>query len=242
MFITICMTGLDQDMMQKNLTCKSLGEAQKNMATFSFILIFANILFLSLGALLYIYADANAIAIPEKTDQLYPIIAIEHLSPVIGIFFILGLVAAAYSSADSALTSLTTSFCVDFLGMEKDEISTASEKKRTRIYVHIGFSVLLFIVILGFYAINNQAIINDLFKYAGYTYGPLLGLFIFGIFTNWKVKDGIGILTVCVLAPLISVGLNEGWFFSLGDFGFGSTIIAVNGLLTFIGLFALRER
>jgi len=240
--IAVVMTGLDQDMMQKNLTCKSLGEAQKNMFTFSFILVFANILFLSLGALLYIYADANQIAIPAKTDQLYPTIAIENLSPMIGVFFILGLVAAAYSSADSALTSLTTSFCVDFLGMEKDEVSTAVEKKKTRIFVHIGFSVLLFIVILGFYAINNQAIINDLFKYAGYTYGPLLGLFIFGIFTKWKVKDGVGILVVCIMAPLISVGLNEGWFFSLGDFGFGSIIIAVNGLLTFLGLYALRER
>ena len=238
--IAIVMTGLDQDMMQKNLTCKSLGEAQKNMFTFSFILIFANILFLSLGALLYIYANSNGIAIPEKTDQLYPVIALEYLSPIIGIFFILGLVAAAYSSADSALTSLTTSFCVDFLGMEKDEVSSAKDKKRTRIFVHIGFSVLLFIVILVFHAINNQAIINDIFKYAGYTYGPLLGLFIFGIFTKWEVNDGMGILAVCIIAPLISIALNEGWLFDLGNFGFGSIIIAVNGLLTFLGLWVLH--
>jgi len=167
------MTGLDQDMMQKNLTCRTLGDAQKNMFSFSFVLIFVNILFLTLGALLYIYANNNGVEVPARTDQLFPLIAIEHLSPIVGVFFILGLIAAAYSSADSALTSLTTSFCVDFLGMDKD--NTTAHDKSTRFKVHIGFSVALFIVIMVFNSFNDDSVLNKIFEVAGYTYGPILG-------------------------------------------------------------------
>jgi len=176
--IAVVMTGLDQDMMQKNLTCKTLGDAQKNVFTFSVILIFANILFLTLGAMLYIYAANQGIDVPDRSDLLYPQLALNHLGPVIGVVFILGLIAAAYSSADSALTALTTSFCIDFLGFESDK-RTEAQKKKTRLMVHIGFSVLLLIVIVVFKALNNDAIINQLFVVSGYTYGPILGLFSF---------------------------------------------------------------
>jgi Na+/proline symporter len=238
--ITIVMTGLDQDMMQKNLSCKSIGDAQKNMYTFSGILVIANLLFLSLGALLYIYAANIGLAIPEKTDQLYPTIALNHLSPLVGIFFVLGLIAAAYSSADSALTSLTTSFCVDFLNFEKRETEAESDKERTRLYVHIGFSILLFITIIAFNAVNNDAVIKQLFIAAGYTYGPLLGLFTFGLFTNREINGRL-LIPVCIAAPIISYFINNYSAELLWGFEFGFLIIALNGLITFAGLLLISS-
>lgn len=238
--ITIVMTGLDQDMMQKNLSCRNIGEAQKNMFTFSIILVFANALFLSLGALLYIYASNIGLDIPERTDQLYPTIAIQHLSPAVGIVFILGLIAAAYSSADSALTSLTTSFCVDFLNFEKKE-NAEEEQKKTRLKVHIGFSILLFLVILLFNAVNDDAVISKLFEVAGYTYGPLLGLFAFGMLTRLQIRDHL-VIIVCIAAPVISYLLNRFSDLLLGGFELGFLIIALNGLLTFLGLLAISYR
>ena len=232
--IAIVMTGLDQDMMQKNLTCKSLGDAQKNVFTFSVILIFANLLFLTLGAMLYVYAAKTGVVIPERSDLLFPEIALNHLGPFIGIVFILGLIAAAYSSADSALTALTTSFCVDFLGFEEKQRSEA-EKKKTRLMVHVGFSVILFIVIIIFKALNNDAIINSLFTAAGYTYGPILGLFTFGIISKRMIKDKLAIV-VCIAAPLLTFILDKNsvdWFNGLQ---FGWTLLALNGALTTIGL------
>lgn len=238
--ITIVMTGLDQDMMQKNLSCRNIGEAQKNMFTFSIVLVFANLLFLSLGALLYIYASQVGVAIPEQTDQLFPTIALQNLSPIIGIAFILGLTAAAYSSADSALTALTTSFCVDFLNFEKQE-ALERDLKRTRIFVHLGFSVLLFILIIVFNAINNDAVISQLFVAAGYTYGPLLGLFAFGMFTKLRVRDRY-VIAVCLLAPIISYLVNRFSATLLAGFQFGFLIIALNGFLTFLGLLAISYK
>lgn len=235
--LAIVMTGLDQDMMQKNLTCKTLGDAQKNMFTFSIILIFANLCFLSLGALMYIYADFIQLEIPSRTDQLYPILALEHLSPFVGIVFILGLIAAAYSSADSALTSLTTSFCVDFLNFKHSE-KTEEEKKKTRVRVHVVFSIILLIVIIIFNSLNDGAIINKLFVASGYTYGPLLGLFSFGMMTKRKVHDKYVIL-VCLLSPIICFILNKNSEFWFNGFKFGFTILALNGLLTFLGLWAI---
>ncbi len=238
--MAIVMTGLDQDMMQKNLTCRTLGDAQKNIFSFSVVLIFANILFLSLGALLYIYADHIGVAIPAKTDQLYPLLALKHLTPFIGIVFIIGLIAAAYSSADSALTSLTTSFCVDILGIEKNEKSE-DENRKTRLIVHVGFSVLLFFVIILFNYINDAAVINGLFKVAGYTYGPLLGLYTFGFFTKRKINDPLAIL-VCIAAPLITYLFDYNsvnWF---NGFKFGFMVLALNGLLTFVGLLLISRR
>lgn len=233
-FIAIVMTGLDQDMMQKNLTCRSLKDAQKNIYLFSGILVIANILILSMGAMLYIYANSKGIAIPDKTDQLYPILAINYLGPVVAISFIIGIIAAAYSSADSALTSLTTSFCVDFLNFEK---STQSEekKKSTRLKVHLVFSAILFGVILLFNWINDSAVINGLFTAAGYTYGPILGLFCFGIFTKRNFPNHL-VLPVCLLAPILTFLINENSEILFGGLKFGFLIVVINGLITFLGL------
>jgi len=231
------MTGLDQDMMQKNLTCPNIKDAQKNVLAFSVILVFVNILFVSLGALLYIYALNVGIPIPEKTDLLFSTIALKHLSPTIGIVFILGLIAAAYSSADSALTALTTSFCVDFLGFEQSKDSD-EVKKKTRFKVHVAFSVILFIVIILFKLLSNDAVIVELFKAAGYTYGPILGLFVFGMFTNRKIKDNL-VIPICIAAPILSYILNKYELFI--GFNLGFLIILLNGLLTFIGLWMISE-
>ena len=236
--IAIVMTGLDQDMMQKNLTCKTLGDAQKNILVFSIILIFANLLFISLGAILYIYAGDLGIMIPDSTDQLFPLIALQHLPPMIGVVFIIGLIAAAYSSADSALTALTTSFCVDFLDFEKRDLSE-KEKKNKRLIVHVGFTVILFLVIFIFNRLNNDAVINGLFKAAGYTYGPLLGLYTYGILTKLKTWDKLVPLVV-IASPIITFVIDYNsadWF---GGFTFGFFVLALNGLLTFLGLLTLN--
>ena len=237
-FITIVMTGLDQDMMQKNLTCKNIGEAQKNMFWFSIILVVANLLFLSLGALLYVYANQNGIEMPAKSDDLFPFLALNHFNTAAGILFILGITAAAYSSADSALTSLTTSFCVDFLNFkDQDE----DYKRKTRIKVHVGFSVLIFLVIMVFRIINDESVINSLFIAAGYTYGPLLGLYSFGMFTGRSVKDR-WVPLICVASPVLSYIVNvnsESWFWG---YKFGFEILILNGLFTFLGLYAVSGR
>ena len=192
------------------------------MISFASILIFVNLLFLGLGALLYIYGAQIGLEVPSvtnaagkvslKTDLLYPIIALKHLSPIAGIAFILGIIAAAYSSADSALTSLTTSFCVDFLGFEKDKPNL--NKKTTRRNVHLAFSFVLFLVIIAFNMLSNDAIINDLFRIAGYTYGPLLGLFAFGISTSRQIDDS-KVIIICLIAPVLSYFLNANDLFCL---------------------------
>ncbi|MEN7546813.1 sodium:solute symporter [Rapidithrix thailandica] len=240
-FIAIVMTGLDQDMMQKNLTCRNLNDAQKNMYWFSFALVITKVCFLALGALLFMYATKNGIALPENGDDLYPMIAKSHLGMMAGVVFLLGVIAAAYSSADSALTSLTTSFCIDFLDFDK--IKTGEAKKRMRrIQVHLMFSVLLFLLIMLFKAINNDSVIDQVFTVASYTYGPLLGLFSFGLFTNWKIKD-LYVPYVCAVSPVICYLLN---FFSESLFGegfqFGYELLIINGALTFIGLALLIKK
>ncbi len=252
-FIAIVMTGLDQDMMQKNLSCRTLGDAQKNMVSFSIVLVFVNLLFLAMGALLFLYANSVGIEVPGKTDLLYPTIALQHLPPIAGIIFIIGLVAAAYSSADSALTSLTTSFCIDILGFEKKQAalstpdeygntlpeqevkSQMTELKKTRTLVHIGFSILLFFVIIIFWSINNDAVISQIFTVAGYTYGPLLGLYFFGFFTKQKIYDQWVVL-VCVLAPILT-GVIKWAMAKYVGYNFGFELLLLNGLLTFLGLF-----
>ena len=237
-FIAIVMTGLDQDMMQKNLTCKNIGEAQKNMFWFCIILVVVNLLFLSLGALLFIYAETKGIAIPARTDELYPLLALQHFDTFVGVLFLLGIIAAAYSSADSALTAMTTAFCVDFLGFEKREIKN---NEKIRMWVHVGFSLLLFFVILIFNAINDQSVINSVFTAAGYTYGPLLGLFSFGLFTKRVVQDK-WVPLICVLSPVVSfiINLNSEWM--LGGYKFGFEILLLNGLLTFVGLWIISRK
>lgn len=241
-FIAIVMTGLDQDMMQKNLTCKNLGEAQKNMFWFSVILVFVNLLFLALGALLYIYAETNGIAIPAKTDDLFPMLALNNFNIVAGVMFLLGIIAAAYSSADSALTSLTTSFCVDFLNFKREDTLQSQVKQRnTRLLVHLGFSLLLFVTILLFELINNEAVISSVFKAAGYTYGPLLGLYAFGLFTSFHVKDR-WVPVLCLISPALSYIINinsEAWLYG---YKFGFEILIVNGAITFLGLLLLTKK
>ena len=235
-FIAIVMTGLDQDMMQKNLTCKNLEDAQKNIFWFCVILVIANLLFLSLGALLYIYSESLNIPIPQRSDDLYPLLALNNLGEITSVIFLLGIIAAAYSSADSALTSLTTSFCIDFLN-----IDNSSNKKRIRFFVHIGFSIILFVVILIFKEINDESVINSIFKAAGYTYGPLLGLFSFGIFTKYNVKDRY-VLPICMLSPALSYLVNIYSEQLLFGYKFGFEILLLNGLITFLGLFLIRKK
>ena len=235
--ITIVMTGLDQDMMQKNLSCRNIFDAQKNMMSLSFVLVLVNLLFLALGAMLFIFSQQNNIPIPEKTDYLFPGLAIGgYLGPVVGVFFVLGLIAAAYSSADSALTALTTSFCIDI--METDKKSSQSEA-RTRRFVHIGMSVVLILVIVGFKMINNESVIKELYTVAGYTYGPLLGLYTYGLFTRWRVADS-WVPFIALASPVMSyiISANSAdWF---GGYKFGFEILLVNGLITFAGLFISR--
>ena len=237
-FIAIVMTGLDQDMMQKNLTCRSLKDAQKNVFWFTGVLVIVKVLFLVLGVMLYQYADFQSIVLPERTDSLFPVIAIQHFPLAGAVLFLLGITAAAYSSADSALTALTTSFCVDFLGFEPKNFG---EQQKTRIAVHLGFSLLLFLVVIVFNVINDRSVISAVFTVAGYTYGPLLGLFTFGIFTRIAVKDKM-IPLVCVLSPILSFVLQSNsatWF---GGYTIGFEILLFNGFFTFMGLWLLRKR
>ncbi|WP_350287626.1 sodium:solute symporter [uncultured Croceitalea sp.] len=244
MFVTICMTGLDQDMMQKNLTCKTLKDAQKNMVSFSFVLVGVTFLFMLLGVLLFIYAKQNGIAIPlmdgsAKTDLLFPEIALNSgLGLALSITFMLGLIAAAYSSADSALTSLTTSFCIDFMNIDE---KTEQEQKRIRKQTHIFVSLGLVLVIIAFKYILSSNVIDSLLTVAGYTYGPLLGLFAFGIFTSHKVKDKyvwiVSLLSVSLIAVLANVDTEY-----FGGYVLGYELLPLNGLLTFIGLWLIREQ
>lgn len=231
-FIAIVMTGLDQDMMQKNLTCRSLKDAQKNMFWFTLVLTFVNLVFLGLGVLLTAFAKAEQLTATK--DKLFAAIALDNnLGIGIGLVFILGLVAAAYSSADSALTSLTTSFSVDILRLEKNY----EEKKQNwiRKIVHVGFSVLLILVIVSFeYLIKDASVINKLFVFAGYTYGPLLGLFSFGILTRLRVNHKITPV-IAVLSPFIAFGISSAASYWFG-FEFGFFILLLNGLITFLGL------
>lgn len=237
-FIAIVMTGLDQDMMQKNLTCRTLKDAQKNMFWFCIILVLVNLLFLILGLLLYQYSEALQLEIPARTDYLFPTLAINHFHTLGAVVFLIGITAAAYSSADSALTALTTSFCVDFLGFSPANFDA---KRKLRIWVHFGFSILLFMVILIFQALNDQSVITAVFVAAGYTYGPLLGLFAFGILTKYQLKDGL-VPIICLLSPILSYLINRNSVEWLWGYKFGFEILILNGLLTFVGLWLVRKR
>ncbi|MEQ8519794.1 MAG: sodium:solute symporter [Cytophagales bacterium] len=238
-FIAIAMTGLDQDMMQKNLTCRNLKDAKKNMYWFSSSLVFVNLLFLILGLLLYNYTEFHSISLPERSDDLFPFLAVHHFPTYAGIIFLLGMTAAAYSSADSALTSLTTSFCVDFLNFRK--IDDEKQKQKTRLKTHMGFSVLLFLVIVVFRILNDDTVISAIFKVAGYTYGPILGLFTFGIFTSYSIKDKY-VPIVVILSPAISYFLDYFLPIWFDGFNLGFTVLIINGALTFLGLLLLKNR
>ncbi len=238
-FITIVMTGLDQDMMQKNLTCRNLGDAQKNMFWFTIILVFVNLMFLSLGLLLYLFAETNGIALPVRSDDLYPFLATQQFTAFAGIVFVLGITAAAYSSADSTLTALTTSFCYDFLEIEKRY--EVDRQVTVRKQVHISFTLLMFVVILVFRWLNDQSVINAVFIIAGYTYGPLLGLYTFGLFTRWEVKDKL-VPFLAIAAPVLAYVISQNSEKLLWGYKFGFEILILNGLLMFAGLYLLRKR
>jgi solute:Na+ symporter, SSS family len=232
-FITIVMTGLDQDMMQKNLSCRNLKDAQKNMITYGIAFLPANILFLSLGVLLGIYASNMGIDSELiKGDDLFPFLAANHLGPVVLIFFILGLIASAYSSADSALTALTTSFTIDIIGIKnKSEKQIHSLRKK----VHILFAIILALVIIVFKLIDNKSVIDAIYTVAGYTYGPLLGLFAFGLFTKIQVRDKL-VPLVAIASPLICLLINLIISASGSDYKMGYELLLLNGLITFMGL------
>ena len=249
MFITIVMTGLDQDLMQKNLSCRSLADAQKNLFWFTPVIVGVNVLFLTLGVLLYQYAAARGITLEQlpqllkptgalDTDLVFPFLATTQFSLVAGIVFILGIIAVTYASADSALTALTTSFCVDFL-----DIKQYNEKRQTRLrqLTHLGWSVVLILIILVFRVINEQSLIDAVFTTAGYTYGPLLGLFAFGILTHRQLRDQL-VLPVCVTAVSLTwliVSHSVQW---LGGYKFGFEILLLNGALVYLGLLSISRR
>jgi Na+/proline symporter len=229
-FIAIAMTGLDQDLMQKNLSCRNIKEAQKNMFWFTITLVLVNILFLFLGAALYLYAAEKSIPLPEKPDQLYPMLATEYFPIAAGVVFILGIIAATYASTDSAITALTTSFCIDFLNFKSKQEHV---KQRQKFMVHLGFSLLMFVIVLVFDKVNNQALILAIFTIASYTYGPLLGLYGFGLFTKWKARDE-WVPGFCLLSPILTylIQLVGNHYFPLYKFGF--ELLVINGIITFL--------
>ena len=237
-FVAIVMTGLDQDMMQKNLTCRNLKDAQKNMFWFTIVLVIVNFFFLALGVLLTDYAQQNGI--DAHKDELFPIIATKgNLGLATAIFFLLGLIAAAYSSADSALTSLTTSFSIDILEIDKKK--DKKEQEKTRKKIHILFSFILIATILVFkYFIADESVIAKIFTFANYTYGPLLGLYAFGLFTKLKVKDKM-VPFICLASPFLTFSINYVALEYIG-FDFGFSLLILNGLVTFIGLYLFKRK
>lgn len=246
MFITITMTGLDQDMMQKNLTCKSLRAAQKNVLTSSLLFVVVNVLFLSLGAALLAYSEASGFVLPVNEagavvgDKIFPSIAF-HIGSFTAVVFVLGMVAAGYSSADGTLTALTTTFCYNFLGFGRKEESESRKQLRTRRLVHVGFAVLYLLIIIAFKPFHNQSLIDTVFDVAGFTYGPILGMFAFGLFTRREVDDR-WVPFIALLSPIVSYVLKlkaPVWF---GGYHFGFEILLVNGLLTFVGLVLAKPR
>jgi Na+/proline symporter len=236
-FVAIVMTGLDQDMMQKNLTCRNLKDAQKNMFWFTIVLVIVNFFFLALGVLLTDYAQKNGI--DAHKDNLFPIIATKGtLGLATAIFFLLGLIAAAYSSADSALTSLTTSFSIDILEIDKKKNSADQEKIRKKI--HVLFSFILIGTILVFkYFIADESVIAKIFTFANYTYGPLLGLYAFGLFTKLKLTDK-WVPFICLISPVITFLLNS-FCLQIFNFDFGFALLIINGLVTFSGLYFIKK-
>jgi Na+/proline symporter len=236
-FIAITMTGMDQEIMQKNLTCKSIGEAQKNMFWFSLTLVVVNLLFLTLGALLYLYSEKNGLVLPAASDELFPRMALNEFGTVAGVFFLLGIIASSYASADSALAGLTTSFCIDFLNFKsKDE----NQKQRQKFVVHLAFSLLFLVIILIFKEINERSVIDAVLNVAAYTYGPLLGLFAFGLSNSRSVRDRL-VPLICVLSPALSFVISTYSPQWLGGYQFGVEILILNGMITYSGLLAISS-
>jgi Na+/proline symporter len=248
-FVTIGMFGLDQDLMQKNLSCKNLRDAQKNMLSFTVIFVIINLFFLSVGALLYIYATQEGIAIPldavtglPRTDYLFPEIALNHFKGVPAVVFMLGLTAATFATTDSGLTALTTSFCIDFLNFGKNKTLTEKQMVRRRTVVHVGFSILILLIILLFNAVNDASVVTAIFKVATYTYGPLIGLFAFSLYAKKRNVMDKATPVICILAPLACFFIDKYSTILFNGYVFAEELIIVNGLLTFIGLLLVSKR
>ncbi len=258
-FITVAMTGLDQEMMQKNISVRTLRDSQKNMLLFSIILVVVNFLFLFLGGLLRLFANEKGIDVPA--DDLFPTIALNYLPPAVAIIFIIGLISALFPSADGALTALTSSFCIDILGIKRRENLSEAQQRKIRLTVHMIFAILFFLLVIGFKWIDNKSIIDVILKVAGFTYGPLLGLFAFGILTKRQINDKYSLL-VCLLAPLLILGIdivnNIQWYVTqlkwsgtaidnikitsdqlFGNYKIGYELLLYNGMLTFLGLWLI---
>ena len=258
MFIAIAMTGLDQEMMQKNISVKNMKDSQKNIMTFTTVLMIVNFLFLVLGGILYLYAAEKGIK--AEPDDLFPTIALSKaFSGSIGVIFIIALISALFPSVDGAITSLTSCYCIDIIGINRSA-ATEKEKKRTRLKVHLGFAIVFFLMVLLFKAINDKLIIDFILKFAGITYGPLLGLFAFGILTKRTLNQKM-IWTICIVAPLLALGIdllsNPDWYekklhVNLGlselsngifhGYRIGNELILLNGILTFLGLLSISKK
>lgn len=258
-FITIAMTGLDQEMMQKNISVKRLGDSQKNVITLAVILFSVLFLFLLLGGLLYLYGTANGgtyhdVVVNGKTvkhfllnntnvigDKAFPSIVLNYFPPAVGIMFIIALISALFPSADGALTALTSSFCIDILGLKERDDLGEKQKKRLRLAVHLAFTIIFLVCIMVFKVVNDNSIIDKILDLAGYTYGPLLGLFAFGIFTKKQLPDTLVTTAICLLAPFLSymISMNaKTWF---NGYQVGIELLLINGLLTFMGLWAISR-
>ena len=237
-FITIAMTGLDQEMMQKNISVKTLGGAQKNMVLFSSVMVLVNFLFLLLGGVLYLFATSKGILV--KGDDLFPTIALDFMPVWVSLIFIIGLISALFPSADGAITALTSSFCIDIIGLKRQKGITEEQQAKTRKIVHLSFAVVFLLLVFYFKMLNNKSIINILLDIAGYTYGPLLGLFAFGILTKRKLVDKWSIIP-CFLAPILCLLLDYAQPFLFGNFRIGQELLIINGLLTFIGLWVISR-
>jgi len=262
LFITATMTGLDQEMMQKNISVRTLYDSKKNVLTFSVIILIVNFLFLLMGGLLYLFSSAKGIQ--TAPDDLFPTVALHYMGDVIPIIFVIGLISALFPSADGALTALTSSYCIDMLGMKRRDDWDEKRKKRIRLTVHFIFAIVFFLMVMGFKWVNNKSIIDVILKVAGFTYGPLLGLFAFGILTKRSINDRLAIYA-CIAAPLIIWGIdfinNIEWYqkqFHLtgnwvdsvknvsqsifGNFKIGYELLIYNGLLTFLGLLMISTK
>ena len=238
-FITITMTGMDQEMMQKTISVKTLKNSQKNIITLSIIMVFVILLFLFLGGLLHLYGAQQGVT--ATGDKLFPFIALNHMPGIVSIIFIIALISALFPSADGAITALTSSFCIDILGMQRRADWPEAKRKRIRQRVHLGFAAVFLFFVMMFYAINNSSMIGVILKVAAYTYGPLLGLFTFGILTKRQVHDKLTPI-VCILSPLICFVIDKFQTRILGDFQVGSELLILNGLITFLGLLIISKK
>jgi Na+/proline symporter len=238
-FITVTMTGLDQEMMQKNISVKTLKDSQKNVITMSLILLGVILLFLFLGGLLYLYADK--LGVSATGDKLFPTLALEHMPSAISVIFIIALISALFPSADGAITALTSSYCIDIIGIQRRADMSEAQKKKTRQRVHLVFALLFLLFVMMFKWIEDPSMIGVILKVAGYTYGPLLGLFTFGIIMKRNVKDRL-VPYVCIAAPIICFLIDKYQKYIFGSFEIGLELLIINGLLTFIGLMMISKK